>query len=53
MRLAGNEARMNDRKGEHKILVWRPVRIGPLERHKRRWKDNNSNNNNNNSNMDT
>jgi len=50
---------MNDRKVAYRVLVWRPVRNGPLERHKRRWEDDDddddddNNNSNNNNNIDT
>ena len=40
MRLAGNLARMEDRRGAYMVLVGRPKRRRPLGRSKRRWEDN-------------
>ena len=40
MRWAGHVARMEEGRGVHKILVWKPEGKRPLGRPRRRWKDN-------------
>jgi hypothetical protein len=40
MRLAGNVARMADKRGAYRILVGRPEGRRPLGRPRRRWEDN-------------
>jgi hypothetical protein len=37
---AGNVARMGDRRGADRVLVWRPEGNKPLGRLRRRWEDN-------------
>jgi len=40
MRWAGHVARMGKRRGVHSVLVGKPEGKRPLERPRRRWKDN-------------
>ena len=40
MRLAGNVARMGNRRGVHRVLVGKPEGKKPLGRPRRRWDDN-------------
>jgi hypothetical protein len=39
MRWAGHMARMGERRGAHKVLVWKPDGKGSLGRPRRRWED--------------
>jgi len=39
MRWAGHLARVGERRGEHKVLVWKPDCKGSLGRPRRRWED--------------
>ena len=39
-RWAGHVARMEDRRGAHRVLMWRPDEGGSLGRPRRRWEDN-------------
>ena len=40
MRWAGHAARMEERRGVHKVLVGKPDGKRPLERPRRRWENN-------------
>ena len=40
MRWAGHVARMEERKGVYRVLVWKPEEKRPLGRPRRRWEDN-------------
>ena len=40
MRWAGNVARMEEGRGVHKVLVWKPEGKRPLGRPRRRWENN-------------
>ena len=40
MRWAGHVARMGEKRGVHRILVWQPEGKSPLGRHRCRWEDN-------------
>ena len=37
----GNVARMGEKRGVYRVLVGKPEGTRPLERHSRRWEDNN------------
>ena len=40
LRWAGHVARMEEGRGVHKVLVWKPEGKRPLGRTRRRWEDN-------------
>ena len=40
MRWAGHVARMGQRRGLYRVLVWKPEEKRPLGRPRRRWEDN-------------
>jgi len=40
MRWAGHVARMGEKRGVYKILMWKPEGKGPLGRPRRRWENN-------------
>jgi len=40
MRWAGHVARMEDRRGAYRVLMWRPDGRGPLGRPRCRWEEN-------------
>jgi len=40
MRWAGHVARMGERRGVYRVLVWKPEGKRPLGRTRRRWEDN-------------
>ena len=40
MRWAGHVARMGERRGVYRVLVWKPEVKRPLGRTRRRWEDN-------------
>ena len=40
MRWAGHVVRMEEGRGVHKVLVWKPEGKRPLGRPRRRWEDN-------------
>jgi hypothetical protein len=37
---AGHVARIEKRRGDYRVLVWKPEGKGPLGRPRRRWEDN-------------
>jgi hypothetical protein len=40
MRWAGHVARLGEDRGLHRVLVGKPVEMGPLGRPRHRWEDN-------------